>query len=62
MCILGTSELVPALMDWVTLSPNAGTFFVCTALSVFFGGALALSNMSYRHKATIPEGLMIIVP
>lgn len=59
LCILGVAELIPALMDWGEVHSNAQAFFISSVFSLFFGGALVLSNLSYQRTVTIRQGFLL---
>lgn len=59
LIILGIAEMIPAIMDWGEAHSNARAFFTSSAFSLFFGGALVLTNISYEPVVTIREGFLL---
>ena len=59
LSILGIFECLPALLDFHDGSPNALAFFECAIVSMFFGGALILTNYTYKKDISIRQTFML---
>lgn len=59
LCILGVAELIPAAFDWRDGHPNAEVFLSCAVVSMFFGGALMITNQNYSRTAGIREAFIL---
>lgn len=59
LMIIGLAELIPAFVDQKMAHPNANVFFVNALFSFFFGGALVISNKTFRHELDIRQAFLL---
>jgi trk system potassium uptake protein TrkH len=59
LTILGFAGLVPALMDWSMGHDNAQVFFFNAIVSIFFGGALVITNQSFERNLSLREAFLL---
>lgn len=59
LLIIGVAELVPALLDYNDGHSNAYDFLGCSVVSIFFGGALILSNHQRDYSLNLRETFLL---
>lgn len=59
LTMLGTSELIPALLEWSYGLNEAGNFFLNAVFCLFFGISLILSNKSCDKQITLRQAFML---
>ncbi len=57
--VLGLLGIFPAIADWVNDGPDSLTFLACSAVTVFLGGALSLTNYVPRSKLSLPQAFVL---
>ena len=59
LTIIGVMELIPALVDWQDDHVNASDFFVCSMVSLFFGGVLTITSGSSDTTITVRQTFLL---
>ena len=59
LATMGIAELIPAFIDWQNGHHNATVFFECSFVSLFFGGALILSNSAYKRVLDMRQAFLL---
>lgn len=59
MVIIGIAELAPAALDLADGHSNFNAFLGCSLASLFFGGALIISNYTYKKAITIKQTFLL---
>jgi len=59
LVILGGAQMIPAALDWTDAHANADDFFYSGLLAIFLGGALCLSNKSFKADMGVRQTFML---
>lgn len=61
LVIIGIAEFIPALVDMSDDHINSAAFVECALVSLFFGGALILSNYAHDNNLDVRQTFMLTV-
>jgi len=59
LLIVGVAELIPAVLDYNAGHSNAYDFLGCAIVSIFFGGALVISNRARQYNLNLKQTFML---
>ncbi len=61
LCVLALSMALPMMADFYYGNNDWKVFFLCSVLTAFFGGALAISNQREKFEITVRQAFLLTV-